>query len=73
MAKIATKHVVIKASKLVRDSAEEAVVLSDEVLASIEAVIQELAGEDIIIEIETLEEYSIEYSQLYNAYKPKHT
>jgi hypothetical protein len=56
MAKIATKHVVIKASKLVRDSAEEAVVLSDEVLASIEAVIQELAGEDIIIEIETLEE-----------------
>ena len=56
MAKIASTHVVIKASKLVRDTAEEGAVLSAEVLASIEAVIQELAGEDIIIEIETLEE-----------------
>lgn len=52
MARIQTEVIVIELSKLVKDTAEDVSLTSDEFDASLEAVIQELAGDGILVEIE---------------------
>lgn len=51
MAQIQTDSIVITFSKLVRQGAEESSPVTDEVLANLEAVAQELVGESIIVEV----------------------
>lgn len=53
MAKINESIIVVKVSELVRDSEESHEVLDAETLAQLEAVIQELAGPNALVEIET--------------------
>lgn len=53
MAKIQEEFYVIKLSKLIKNNTEEAEQLTNEEFAStIEAVVQELVGDTIIVEIE---------------------
>jgi hypothetical protein len=53
MAKIAEEIVVIKLSKLVKDSEVDGVQLVDaETLANLEVVAQELVGDSVVVEIE---------------------
>lgn len=51
MAKINESILVIKVSELVPDNAESAPVLSDEVVAQLEAIVSELAGEKALVEV----------------------
>ena len=51
MAKIQEQHIVIALSKLKKDSDPDEVLLPDEVAASLEAVVQELAGPGKLVEI----------------------
>jgi hypothetical protein len=51
MAKLNEEMVVIKISKLLRDSETPESMLDDEMTASLEAVIQELAGPDKLVEL----------------------
>jgi hypothetical protein len=52
MAKIQEEIIVIKVSKLLKDSvAEPAQILDSGSVSSLEAVIQELAGENVLVEI----------------------
>ncbi len=52
MAKIKEEIIAIKVSKLLRDSEQETGhLLADDAYVSIEAVIQELAGSDVLVEI----------------------
>ncbi len=52
MAKIQEEILVIKVSKLLRDSDAEHTVLTDDVTASLEAVVAELAGAGALVEIQ---------------------
>jgi len=52
MAKIHEEIVVIKLSKLVKDSAEPAEIANEEMIAALSAVVEELAGEHIIVEVD---------------------
>lgn len=51
MAKLNEEMVVIKISKLLRDNETISTMLDDEMSASLEAVIQELAGPDKLVEV----------------------
>jgi hypothetical protein len=51
MAKIQEQHVVIALSKLKKDSDPDEILLPEEVLTSLEAVVQELVGDNVIVEI----------------------
>ncbi len=51
MAKLNEEMVVIKISELLKDSQEATVILDADMTASLEAVIQELAGADKLVEI----------------------
>jgi hypothetical protein len=52
MAKLQEEIIIIKVSKLVRDSeSTENKIMGDETVSSLEAVIQELAGQNILVEI----------------------
>jgi len=51
MARIQEQHVVIALSKLKKDTDADETLLPDEVAASLEAVVQELVGEGVIVEI----------------------
>jgi hypothetical protein len=53
MAKIHEEIVVIKFSKLVKDSDTVEVIANDELVTSLGAVAEELAGAGIIVEIES--------------------
>tara|TARA_B110000037_G_C16926148_1_gene426508 strand:+ start:209 stop:382 length:174 start_codon:yes stop_codon:yes gene_type:complete len=55
MAKIAETVIVIKASKLLKDGDESIDVLDSDSLAQLTAVIEELTGTGVLIEIETLD------------------
>jgi|TARA_B110000908_G_scaffold37928_1_gene45609 hypothetical protein len=55
MAKIAETVIVIKASKLLKDGDESVEVLDNEAITQLNAVIEELAGAGVLIEIETLD------------------
>lgn len=52
MAKITQQTLVITVSQMVRDSDPEVVILTDDVIAQLEAVISELAGEKSLVEID---------------------
>jgi len=53
MAKIAEEIVVIKLSKLVKDSEVDSIqLINSEILANLEAVAQELVGDGVVVEIE---------------------
>ena len=52
MAKIQEEIVVVKVSRLLRDSdAADTAILGDSSIESLEVVIQELAGENVLVEI----------------------
>jgi len=55
MAKIAETVIVVKASRLLKDGDEASAVLDGEAIAQLSAVIEELAGAGVLIEIETLD------------------
>ena len=52
MAKIHEEIIVIKLSKLVRNDQDASILASEETVEALEAVVQELVGSDIIVEIE---------------------
>jgi len=52
MAKIIEEIVVIKLSKLVRDSDADTEIVSDDTIAALQSVVEELAGTGIIVEAE---------------------
>ncbi len=52
MAKLHEEVLVIKVSKLVKDNEEAMPSLNEETVASLEAVVQELAGPGALVEIE---------------------
>ena len=51
MAKLHEEVVVIKVSTLLKDDAAASTILSADILASLEAVVQELAGAGALVEI----------------------
>jgi len=51
MAKLQEDTLVIKISKLIKDSDEAGTALSEELITSLEAVVQELAGAGVLVEI----------------------
>jgi len=53
MAKLVESVLVIKLSKLVKDSDEITAILNDEVQAALEQVTQELVGDGVMVEVET--------------------
>ena len=52
MAKIHEEIVVIKLSKLVKDGAVTAEIANEEMISALSSVIEELAGEHIIVEVD---------------------
>jgi hypothetical protein len=52
MAKIHEEIVVIKLSKLVKDDAAPAEIATEDMISALSSVIEELAGEHIIVEVE---------------------
>jgi hypothetical protein len=51
MAKLQEDAVVIKISKLIKDSDQPGTALTEELITSLEAVVQELAGAGVLVEI----------------------
>ena len=56
MAKMISDAVVIQVSKLVKDDAPGEQIVSADVLATLEQVVQELVGESILVEVNSVEE-----------------
>ena len=52
MAKLQEEVLVIKVSKMIRDTDVEQEILNAETVASLEAVVQELAGANTLVEIQ---------------------
>jgi hypothetical protein len=52
MAKIHSETIAVKLSKLVKDSENPAQLASDDFDQNLEAIVQELVGEGVIVEIE---------------------
>jgi hypothetical protein len=52
MAKLHEEVVVVKVSKLLKDSEQPNTILNDEIVQSLEAVVQELAGGNTLVEIQ---------------------
>lgn len=52
MAKLQEEVIVIKVSKLLKDSESSTEIISDDVLHSLESVVAELAGTGTLVEIE---------------------
>ena len=53
MAKIQEEIIVVKVSKLLRDTEASAPIMGADAVASLEAVIQELAGTNVLVELAT--------------------
>lgn len=53
MAKIHEEVIIIKLSKLHKENQSVGELVGDDTLANLEAVVQELVGSDIIVEVET--------------------
>ena len=52
MAKLHEEVIVVKVSKLLKDAELESVILDNDTVASIEAVVQELAGAGTLVEVQ---------------------
>jgi hypothetical protein len=53
MAKLVENVLVIKLTKLVRDSEDATDIITDDIHAALEQVIQELVGDGVLVEVET--------------------
>jgi hypothetical protein len=53
MAKLHEEIIVVKISKLLKDTEEPQPIMGPETVASLEAVVQELAGQSVLVEIAT--------------------
>jgi hypothetical protein len=53
MAKLHEEIIVVKVSKLLKDTEQPEPIMGSETVASLEAVIQELAGTNVLVEIAT--------------------
>jgi hypothetical protein len=53
MAKLHEEIIVVKVSKLLKDNEPASPIIGTETVASLEAVIQELAGQGVLVEIAT--------------------
>lgn len=53
MAKLHEEVLVIKVSKLLKDSDQPSTILNNETVSSLEAVVQELAGANTLVEIQS--------------------
>lgn len=53
MAKLHEEIIVVKVSKLLKDTEQAAPIMSPETVTSLEAIIQELAGQAVLVEIAT--------------------
>lgn len=53
MAKIHEEVIVIKLSKLVKNTEDGGPLSNDEVLSSLETIVQELVGSDVVVEVES--------------------
>lgn len=56
MAQISEEHIVIKVSQLVRDGHTAEHKLTEEIAASLEAVLSELVGPDCVVEVASAQE-----------------
>lgn len=56
MAQISEEHIVIKISQLVKDGHTAEHKLTEEIAASLEAVVSELAGSDCVVEVVSAQE-----------------
>lgn len=52
MAKIYTETIVITLNKLVRDDAAPAEIATDDIMASLVSVVEELAGAGVVVEVD---------------------
>jgi len=52
MAKIYTETIVITLNKLIRDNAAPAEIATDDIMASLVSVVEELAGAGVVVEVE---------------------
>jgi hypothetical protein len=52
MAKLQEEVIVVKVSKLLKDTDAESVILDNDTVVSIEAVVQELAGAGTLVEVQ---------------------
>ena len=52
MAKIQEEIIVIKVSKLVKDSADAGTVVPEDVAAALQSVAEELLGDSVVVEVE---------------------
>jgi hypothetical protein len=52
MAKIHEEIVVIKLSKLIKDSDSSTVIVSDDVVAALQSVAEELVGAGVVVEVD---------------------
>jgi hypothetical protein len=52
MARLNTKEITIKISKLHRDSEEDTELMNTDIIVQLEAIITELVGDGVIVEIE---------------------
>lgn len=53
MAKLHEEIIVVKVSKLLKDTEQPEPIMGPETMSSLEAVIQELAGNNVLVEIAT--------------------
>ena len=51
MAKLHEELIIVKVSKLLKDNEQPAPIMNTDTVASLEAVIQELAGQNVLVEI----------------------
>ena len=52
MAKIQTDTIIIKVSKLVKDSANVGTIVPEDVTAALQSVAEELLGDSVVVEVE---------------------
>lgn len=53
MARLNTSQIVVKVSKLQRDNEEDSVLLTADTLVQLEAIISELVGSSVMVEIDS--------------------
>lgn len=52
MARVQTEIIVVKLSKLIKDNAEDVTLVNEDFDANLEAIVQELVGDNVLVEIE---------------------
>lgn len=51
MAKISEEKITIRISRIVKDTDKSEVLSSNDIITTIESVVQELAGKDVVVEV----------------------